>query len=232
LFLLTSNPMATLKEIIYHIKNLKAKGVQSDDVKLSDREYMFMIDQYRARLIRQYYDKFKEVSPQDVQDLGYVAVEQCPADEMPVIGGFDMFRTERTIPRMVSTARGSLFTFVGHSPVDLPFQRTSLTKLPWDRHSKYTRAEPKWFDTLSRVYIATEQPINEVFILGVAESPYKVIEFRNELNYNDPYDFEYPLSITLLDALYKMIAEAEFKIVNMEVADTSNDGQEEQRTRQ
>ena len=218
--------MATLKEIIYHLKNLKSQGVQSDDNKLSDQEVMFMVDQYRAKLIRQQYDRFKTINPQDVQDLGYVEVEPAPADEFFAIGGFDVFQTVREIPRMISTDRGSAFTFVGPSPVDLPFQRTSLTKLPWDRHSRYTKAVPKWFDTLSRVYVATEQPINEVFLLGVAESPYKVLEFKNEIDYSDPYNFEYPISLTMLDSLYKMIAEAEFKIIGMGMEDRKNDGRE------
>lgn len=219
--------MATLKEIIYHIKNLRATGKQSDNTELSDQQYMFMIDQYRARLIRLKFDKFQPINPNDMQDLGFVKVVPAPLDEMPAVGGFDIFVTETTIPRMITTDRGSLFTFVGHSPVDLPFQRTSLTKLPWDRVSKYTASLSKWFEMSDKVYVATEQPLTDIFVLGVAESPYQVLEFKGELNPMDPYNFEYPISISMLDTLYKMIAEAEFKIVYMGQEDRVNDGHED-----
>jgi hypothetical protein len=219
--------MATLKEIIYHIKNLKASGVQSDDTSVSDEQYMFMIDQYRARLIRLKYDKFSPINPNDIQDLGYVSVIPSPVDEMPQVGGFDIFETSRKLPRMVTTDRGSLYTFVGYSPVDIPFQRTSLTKLPWDRHSKYTKALTKWFEVNNKIYISTQQPIVELFAMGIAESPFEVIKFKGEVNYADPYSFEYPLSISMLDTMYKMMAEAEFKILGLSQEDRINDGHEE-----
>ena len=45
--------MATLKEIIYNIKNLQGRGEFTDDLKLSDRQLEFIIDHFRAELAAQ-----------------------------------------------------------------------------------------------------------------------------------------------------------------------------------
>lgn len=225
--------MSTLKEVIYNFKNIRARGNQSDDSKLSDHQVMFLIDQYRAKLIRQDYDKGKPLNPALIQDLGFLAVRPAVgAVNLGPIQGDNLYVTDLEVPRMVEATQENLWTHVGQNPMSLPFQRTTSGKIMWDIHSSYTKNLPKWFEHANRLYAyfpteEEEKPLTELFAMGVAESPYSVLEFKREVNYEDPYEFEYPISATMLDSLYKMIADAEFKIMQGMKPDLSNDGNDE-----
>ena len=54
--------MATIKEIVYDIKNIVRGGLQSDDEMISDRQIEFQINSIRAQLIRQDINKRRSIS--------------------------------------------------------------------------------------------------------------------------------------------------------------------------
>ena len=54
--------MATIKEIVYDIKNLMRGGMQSDDELISDRQIEFQINTLRAQFIRQDINKRRSIS--------------------------------------------------------------------------------------------------------------------------------------------------------------------------
>ena len=54
--------MATIKEIVYDIKNIIRGGMQSDDEIISDRQIEFQVNSLRAQFIRQDINKKRSVS--------------------------------------------------------------------------------------------------------------------------------------------------------------------------
>ena len=50
----------TLGEIIYNAKNLLNKGQSTDDFNLSDRQWSFIVNYYRAKLVKQQLQKVAE----------------------------------------------------------------------------------------------------------------------------------------------------------------------------
>ena len=59
-------------EIIYNVKNLLAGGILSDDLDLSISQMAFIIDYYRARLVKQDQDKGRFNTELYIQNLGKV----------------------------------------------------------------------------------------------------------------------------------------------------------------
>lgn len=215
--------MATLKEIIYTIKNLKGGGKQSDDTALSDENYVDIINYYRAKLIRQEIDRFQKLDPNTIQPLYGLEVERVEFDRGQPLSGKTVFRTKDKIPRAIETTKNNLVTFVGNNLLGKAFQRSTPYKVHFDVARSITGLEPKWFEFDERIYVVTEDPLEKVVIQLVAENPFKVMELNNKIDIFDPYNFEYPMSDTMRDSLYKLILDVELKISAVPT-DNLNDG--------
>ena len=101
-------------EIIYNIKNLRAGGVQSDDTQLSDRQYMFIINYYRSKLMRQEYGNYRTVAPEEITDLGKVDLINVDPHECGCEEGECILRTELPIPKSMRFPKERHgFIFVG-----------------------------------------------------------------------------------------------------------------------
>jgi hypothetical protein len=224
--------MSTLKEIIYNLKNIKAGGKQSDDIVLSDEQYMFMVDQYRAKRIRQDIERGKKINPNLIQSLGFLTLIKTDETDMYEIGGCDIYKTDTVIPKAIETNTINLLTYVGPDSYGMPFQRTSAGKLIWDLQSRYSKSITKWFELMDRIYVASGRSYSGIYVDGIFESPYKVLEFTNQVDESDPFEFEYPISVTMLDDIYKLMSDLELRIQLMAPLDLTNDGNEQQQPRQ
>ena len=71
--------MATIKEIVYDLKNIIRGGLQSDDEMISDRQIEFQINSLRAQFIRQDINKRRTVSDNIKQIIPYLMMESVPA---------------------------------------------------------------------------------------------------------------------------------------------------------
>ena len=219
--------MATLNDIIYTLKNIKAGGVQSDDTKLSDENYLDIINYYRSKLVRQEIDRKGRLDPLLIQplygaDRKGLEVERVKFSRGEPLSGRTVFRTIDKIPRAVATTSTNLVTFVGHNLLGKAFQRAT----PYNVHLLASRAltglEPKWFEFDERIYIVTEDSLSRIVVQLVAENPMKVFELNEEVDPYNPLNIPYPMSDTMRDSMYKLIADAEYRILGM--TDNINDG--------
>lgn len=218
-------------EIIYNIKNLRAGGIQSDDENISDRQLAFIIDYYRAKLVRQEAMKHGHTDRQDIQDLGRVSIIQADPHECDCPVDACILRTELPIPSTLELGDGSGhgFTFVGHYG-GTAFQETTWQRAPWDFHAKYTGDKPKWFIKGKYIYLINPpDPMMSVMnIQGFFENPQEANKFRtcdcdNGEACKTGFDFEYPLAAHLVDTVMKMIMESEMRWSTLIPMDTSND---------
>lgn len=222
--------MATLKEIIYTIKNLKAGGVQSDDTKLSDANYADIVNYYRSKLIRQGIDRREQLDPMVIQPLYGddklgLEVERVVFNRGQPLSGKTVYRTVKKIPRAISTKTTNLVTFVGSNMLGKNFHRVTVNNASLMTKRAITGLEPKWFEFDERIYIITEDPLNRITIQLVAENPSKAKELNGEIDEFDPLNFEYPMSDTMRDSIFKLILDAELKVSSIGT-DNINDGLE------
>lgn len=202
-----------LSEIVYNIKNLIGGGLQSDDFKLSDRQIAFIVNYYRAKLIKQEMDKGVRRSADSFKQK--ITVEY-DAD----CGGFP-------VPDTLETTFGFDFTYVGTKAVQFQYAQANTTK--WLQSSKYTGDAPRYFSRDGFIYL-TKQPtknLKRIIVEGVFEDPKAAQDCHNPCG----LDFDYPMPLDRVDLIVKLIAESEFQVLLSIAPDTLNDseGQIEQR---
>lgn len=232
--------MALLSEIVATLRDLPRRGYgDSDDNRYTDRQLAFIVNYYRATLLKRDKDKGKYVTEYYVQDLGKVELIQsdphgnCVVDKN--IGC--ILRTKEKIPVPVDTNSQSLITFVGTLEGN-QFQRTNYNKSKFGIYSKYSGRLTKWYQLDEYIYIVNPptQALKYINIQGVFEDPIKANLFRqNGFNcegencYDEAnFDFEYPMSLTLVDTIYKMYTSSEINTANMLPPEIVNDTSDKQ----
>jgi hypothetical protein len=204
-------------EVVYNIKNLKSGGKTSDDNPMSDMQWMFIIDYYRAQLIRQQQTANQTVSEFIVQEVE-TPVKLCVFDD-------NLFESEVIIPKPIEVHKRDLILHVG-SDDEISYQRLSFSNYLWKKHSKYTSREKFYFIKSGKVIIGNLSGRKNILVRGVFERPIDIAKTQVGYNILKPLDFEYPISNNLLDSVVKMISDAEMKVLHMLPQDNVNDGQD------
>ena len=200
----------TQLEIIFNIKNLIGGGLQSDDFDLSDRQLAFIVDYYRAKIIKQDIDRGVFNSSRYAQNLIIPIDPECKAFK---------------VPTTITMLGGSEFTYVGTKTT--PFQYAEFNALKWLRSAKYTGNDPKYY--VEDGYIKLENPtskmINRIYTSAVYENPFEAVSCSETSC--DLYDFKYPMPLAKVDLIVKLIAETELSVLRAIPKDTLNDGQDQ-----
>lgn len=220
--------MATLNQIIYNISNLKAKGNISDDSSISPRQWAFIIAYYRNVLIRQSLQKGYKISDNILQDLGKVKVKKVTGEECCDIKGCHIYKVESPLPKAIDLNGVQQITYLG-TEKGRAFQKTTYSAVKYDSVAKYTGKMDKWFQIGEDTYISSPSATlgKYVNVKGVFEDPkianeYKTCDCDNDLECHKGYDFEYPMSTHLIDAMNKLIMDAELRLFMTQQADKTN----------
>jgi len=217
-------------ELIYNIKNLKAGGIQSDDENLSDRQLYFILNYYRAKLVRQENARHNTVQREHLQDLGKVALITADPHECECPVGACILRTELPIPKSLSRAgKDHGITFVGMYG-GMSWQEQTWQSAPWSTYAKYTGGKTKWFIKGDYYYILNPPStmLSHMNIQGQFEDPKEAMEFRtcdcdNGESCIEGFDFEYPIPMFLVDTLMKLVMDNELRWSALFPGDTTND---------
>lgn len=218
-----------LSEIVYNIKNLLSGGIGSDDEVISDSQLVFIINYYRAKLLKQDLDKGKNSLDSYVQNLGKVDLIKADVNECCDIDACTL-RTKDRLPKTVDSSQGSKFTFVGllnHKP----FQKYEFGAIYWSNANKWTGFDTKWYMQNNHIYIVNPSSplLKYINIQGVFEKPEEAVKYRtcdcesNEEECVDTLDIEYPIPAHHIDTIVKLIASTELTILTSIPTDTTND---------
>jgi hypothetical protein len=182
--------------------------------------------------MRQEAMKHKHVDRQDIQDLGKVNLISVDPHECDCPSDGCVLRTELPIPDTLELGGGKshAFTFVG-AYGGTAWQETTWQRAPWDSYAKYTGKQTKWLIKGRYIYILNPPTAEMSYmnIQGLFEVPKEAEEFRtcdcpdNDADCNDGFDFEYPMSLHLVDTLMKLIMENEVRWSALIPIDTTND---------
>ena len=200
----------TLKEIIYNLKD----SLGSDAEELTNRQFKFIIDYYRSKLLRQRLGQGKGLAPVFAPALHKIEVEEVDEDDP---GCADMacnvYKTVKDIPSIIPYTNNSTLLYLGATDGHLSFQETSFQALPFEEHAKYIKKQPKWFMLGDKIYVVNppDEQIEYITIQGVFEDPLKAEDLCSDFDSAclRDFDFEYPISGDMLDTIYKLIRDNE-----------------------
>ena len=198
--------MATIKEIVYDLKNIISGGLQSDDEMISDRQIEFQINSLRAQFIRQDINKRRTVSDNIKQIIRYLMMESVPASVAGLNSEGNILRSKYKIPNPIETSHQDMITAIGPTGVlSVNFHMIPYNRVPWAGTNKYTKRMQFAFLLDNFVYVLgpNTELITHIKVEGVWQDPRDISNYTTstgEIAY-DPDTHEYPLSTSMLDLI-------------------------------
>ena len=157
--------MATIKEIVYDIKNLIRGGMQSDDEIISDRQIEFQVDSLRAQFIRQDINKRRSISDNIKQIIPSLSLVSVPSATVGMSMDGNILRSVEKIPNAIETAHSDLITAIGPTGIlSVNFHMIPYNRVPWTGMNKYTKQMQFAFLLDSYVFIISRDFLNTLTI--------------------------------------------------------------------
>ena len=220
--------MATIKEIVYDIKNLIRGGVQSDDEIISDRQIEFQINSIRAQLIRQDINKRRSISDNIKQLIPKLHVESVSGTTCGLHPDIKIVRSLQQIPNAIETSHSDLITAVGPTGIlSVNFHTIPYNRAPWAGTNKYTKRMTFAFllDNFVYVFGPESEMLDHIKVEGVFQNPRELSQFTGNSTEDfiyDPEKDDYPISISMLDTIKTMMLTQNMKTFIETFTDRTN----------
>lgn len=210
--------MATLREIVYNIKNIAEGGASNEtDSKISDRQVEFLVNTYRAQLLLQYTNNGRKIHPQSMQTFKFLA-ESDAADanyiNFPSVLNFNGQRAIKKI-RLYDTDTTDAVYHV---------QLTTLSDTVFNSGNKFTSGAKKAYIRDGRLYFLN-------FVLGASDYIEVTAAFSDPREITtaegafDKDTTNYPLPVELINTLTEEILRKEYNVTINTPRDKVVDGQ-------
>jgi hypothetical protein len=216
-----------LSKIIQNLQELRSKFLQSDDNPLSDRQMLYLLNQYRAQLIRQDVEKGRPLSPYLQQEV-IVDLERIDTSITANIGD-NILASKVDIPKPVEGYTQDYFTFVGSPDMVERYTELNLSSINSVNSTKYATKIPRYFIRENKLFV--KYPLtcttSKVLVKGVFEEPELVASLAGKIPAFTGMNWDYPISGHILGTITKMLEESEFKFTFAIPADNENDGSQQ-----
>ena len=198
--------MATIKEIVYDLKNIIRGGLQSDDEMISDRQIEFQVDSLRAQFIRQDINKRRSISDNIKQVIHCLDVAPVSGTTCGLSNDMNIMRYKKKITNPIETSHNDLITAIGPTGIlSTNFHMIPYNRAPWAGNNRYTKRMTFAFLLDNFVYITGPESdmLDTIKVEGVWQTP-RDIEYYTKSDGTPCYDAEtdeYPLSTSMLDLI-------------------------------
>jgi len=219
--------MATIKEIVYDIKNIIRGGLQSDDEIISDRQVEFQVNSLRAQFIRQDVNKRRSISDNIKQIIHCLEVEPVSGTTCGLSSDLVIVRSKKKIPNAIETSHQDLITAIGPTGIlSVNFHMIPYNRAPWAGTNKYTKKMTCAFLLDSFIYIIGPEAerLQKIKVEGVWQNPRDIEKYLKDDNtpsYNADIE-EYPLSTSMLDLIKQSMLAQNMQPLIQSPTDISN----------
>ena len=208
--------MATLREIVYNIKNLAEGGSSiAEDTKLSDLQVEFLVHSYRANLLMNYTNSGRNVHPQTLQNHKLTTdSDNAVKLALPAVVQFDKLRAVKKI-RYEASGGGSEY-------VSLQLADDAI----YDEFNRFTNAQKKAYlkDGDLQLYNWNLDTGELIEVEAVFFNPTEIIDADTGTAFDRDTD-HYPMPPELIPVLTKQILANEYRVVTSVIEDDNIDGQ-------
>lgn len=212
----------TLQEIIYTIKG----SLGSDAEELTNRQYKFIIDYYRAKLLRQRLKANELVSPVFAPAIHNIQLSEIEDSDPGMALEANVYKTVKDIPVIIPHSKETTLMYLGSTDGFLPFQETAFQVLDLEQHTKYIRKQPKWFLLGKKIYVTNPPDEGPEFITiqGIFEDPLAAAALSEDFNTASlrDFSFEYAVAGDMVDTIIKLIRDNEMRPLLEELDEDDN----------
>ena len=198
--------MATIKEIVYDLKNIIRGGLQSDDEMISDRQIEFQVNSLRAQYIRQDVNKRRSISDNIKQVIHCLEVEPISGTTCGLSDDIMIVRSKEKVPNAIETSHQDLITAIGPTGIlSTNFHMIPYNRAPWAGNNRYTKRMTFAFLLDSFIYVTGPEAemLEKIKVEGVWQNPRDIESYKKD-DGSPSYDAEteeYPLSTSMLDLI-------------------------------
>lgn len=220
-----------IKEIIQRIQSLYSKGVQSDDVTLSDRHVYNKMVTVRSKLISQEAKKKQKVNQWSYQTLNCVELIKAPVHECPCMPpiGCDILRTKHPIPKPLTDLNSHLIQSVTTIDGRIVFSEIGWIEKKYKADSKYTANKPDYYIRNNYLYITHRSGIKLITITGLFDDPLVASSFPSYCpectdchDCESLLDKEFPIDNDMIDTLIDICKEELIGQFSQTIGDLTN----------
>jgi hypothetical protein len=215
----------TLSDITYNLLNIIRGGEISDDEAISDRQVEFIVNYYRALLIKKEIETKNSISHDWIQDLGCIELAEVDKAECcDLTWGCKVKRSIDKIPNAIATSTGNTYTFVGLIDKVTSIALLEKTQAVRRQYSKYTSTVRVAYIHNNYLYILNDGEIDFVNIQGVFEDPREAGRF-SDCDGSKCYtpNSDYPISSSMVSLINNMVIKGELKVMGYAPTDQYND---------
>lgn len=221
-----ANPfILTLPHLVYNIRNL-IRDNRSDDIKITDRQIEFIINYYRARLIKQDVDKKRPISSNVIQDIGKVALTKMDSSEISNLSlGQNLLRTTNPIPKLLELNNKDAIMYLGGLDKMSNIDFVTKTQSRWNRFNKYGSQLPTAYYRNGYIYIENcPKLLKFINVEGIFADPREVSKYKSiGVNCYNITDDPYPISEYMVSTLTDMMISKELTFFLQMYPDSIND---------
>lgn len=213
--------MPTKNEMIFDVMNIAYGGEQSDDVKVSEEQVGYWINQIRADLIENKMKRGGELPESLIQCLECVEMEiHTMVDNCKVL------RSKKELPATLGGNSANLITSVysGEGVNCIFFSKTNYFRQRTSKFAKYTGKARRYFMKGNHLYILNDFTTEIISVAGIFENPEDAAKFCTSSGapcYSN--DDNYPVTLGMSQTITSRILKERFGIVReIEVDDQNN----------
>ena len=207
--------MATLREIVYNIKNIAEGGTSlTEDSKISDSQVEFLVNAYRAKTLMQYTNSGRSVHPQTLQTFKHTAsTDNNTFIDFPSVINFNENRAVKWIVFYDSSASTSEYIEIG--------TKGSIAYLSGNR---FTSAKKTARIQDGRIYFSNFD-LDDGDYLEVSAIFSNPTEITTNVGLFDKDTSIYPLPTELITTLTQEILAKEYRVIMSTPRDKEIDGE-------
>ncbi len=206
--------MASYSEIAFDVLELLKNSNISDDTDISLEHILFHVNNQRALMLRNEYNKpGRKIDQHITQDFGCLELEEVPSiDCCEISSDCYQLRTKKKIPQLLELHSGSALTRVGPANrLKAPYHIISLEQAPFTTANKFTGNEIKALLLNDYIYViipdVNQQGLQFINARGVVSDPTSLESFKCD-DTGLPcfsYDDEYPINAWMLPYIKEQI---------------------------
>jgi hypothetical protein len=190
-------------EHIYTIKNLLSNGPSSQDIRVSDRFILHLLNTTRALLLTQQLQRFNTLTDQNYAticlELEPATTDICCND---ITDNCILLKSKKKLPKRITTSWGDTLRVTDAEGVEIP--NLSIRRFKYNKFAS-APSEYGWYEQNGYLYLLNNTFLESVVVSGLWYDITEIVSPCGEQeNCPNEFEYEYPLDPRFLEALYKM----------------------------
>lgn len=214
----------TLNHLIYDIIGIASSGSYPNEMKISNEQCKFWIEEVRAQLIGQALNKRDDIHDSWIQYIGCVELEQVEDSSCCLVDSdCHVLKSVKRIPSTIDTYKDNMIISVTTvEGVSIP--KSNPIKQKYQVYNKYTGNSKSWYLKDNYLYIINDQLLSYVSLSGIFERPSELsafVECSGEVCFTD--SSTYPVSLAIASQITDIVVKTKAQPFFLFPSDESND---------